>query len=356
MQKTRWILMAGLPLALAIAAGSTLAQGKGPGGGKPDQAKGQPATGSAEGAPEGRGRDIDKASESRPSRSVRGRKAGQSNRSAPGSAVDGRALGKEIRGGVRGIERRSPVAAAVANGPRPATAPAASRPLSAREFARFKHEGDYGKVSPEVRRFLGSSRPAETMVGGALANSLARGLPLAALLTTSDNGSMNVRNRSGNTLFVLDDASARSLGAWRVAPLSDDVSEGSPRFCRTGSGHPVWGRQWCLDKGFGLGAENQFRWGRTRDPGDLRFLSEPASASLNRDALLALLGPVAFNRLALHAVTLGLADPLAGNWRTDNSGQRFLVVSSARRPVAEIVDFNNDRRADLMLVALRPWR
>jgi hypothetical protein len=27
-----------------------------------------------------------------------------------------------------------------------------------------------------------------------------------------------------------------------------------PAFCRSGEGHPVWGREWCLEKGFGLGA------------------------------------------------------------------------------------------------------
>lgn len=26
-----------------------------------------------------------------------------------------------------------------------------------------------------------------------------------------------------------------------------------PAFCRSGEGHPVWGREWCLEKGFGLG-------------------------------------------------------------------------------------------------------
>ena len=26
-----------------------------------------------------------------------------------------------------------------------------------------------------------------------------------------------------------------------------------PKFCRTGVGHPVFGRRWCLEKGFGLG-------------------------------------------------------------------------------------------------------
>jgi hypothetical protein len=27
-----------------------------------------------------------------------------------------------------------------------------------------------------------------------------------------------------------------------------------PAFCRSGEGHPVWGPEWCLEKGFGLGS------------------------------------------------------------------------------------------------------
>jgi Ni/Co efflux regulator RcnB len=32
---------------------------------------------------------------------------------------------------------------------------------------------------------------------------------------------------------------------------------GGPAFCRSGSGHPVFGRQWCREKGFGLGMERR---------------------------------------------------------------------------------------------------
>jgi hypothetical protein len=32
---------------------------------------------------------------------------------------------------------------------------------------------------------------------------------------------------------------------------------GSPAFCRSGSGHPVFGRQWCREKGFSLGGDRR---------------------------------------------------------------------------------------------------
>jgi hypothetical protein len=44
-----------------------------------------------------------------------------------------------------------------------------------------------------------------------------------------------------------------------------------PAFCRSGAGHPVHGRRWCLQKGFGLGRDVLFdtrRRGRTRQ-GDI---------------------------------------------------------------------------------------
>ena len=43
----------------------------------------------------------------------------------------------------------------------------------------------------------------------------------------------------------------------------------SPSFCRSGAGHPVHGRAWCIDKGFGLGRsyvrhDDYWRYPRTR--------------------------------------------------------------------------------------------
>jgi hypothetical protein len=71
--------------------------------------------------------------------------------------------------------------------------------------------------------------------------------------------------------------------------------------------------------------------------------------------LLDVLGDVVFNRLAVHAITLGLVDPLTGMWLGEPIGPRVLLVSAGDRPIAEIVDVNRDDRADVFLVALRPW-
>lgn len=80
-----------------------------------------------------------------------------------------------------------------------------------------------------------------------------------------------------------------------------------------------------------------------------------ATGKVTRDALLNLLGEAAFNRLALHALTLGYTDPLTGRWQSDATGPTVLLVNSGRYPVAEFVDGNRDQRPDPMLVTLKPW-
>lgn len=72
-------------------------------------------------------------------------------------------------------------------------------------------------------------------------------------------------------------------------------------------------------------------------------------------ALLSVLGNAAFDRLALHAVTLGFAEPLTGVWVAQPNEPRVLLVNSGPMPVAESVDVNRDNRGDFLLVALRPW-
>ena len=62
------------------------------------------------------------------------------------------------------------------------------------------------------------------------------------------------RDRNDRERFILRDRG-------RTIVLYDDdlfwypVRSGSgPSFCRSGSGHPVWGLDWCLDKGYGIGS------------------------------------------------------------------------------------------------------
>ena len=322
MRNKSWIAMIALPLAMAALVSTSEAQGK---------SKAQGAEKGGQGKGQGSGKK-DKASIAKPA----SKGASESQKRRPSDK------GNQARAENRSANAvsRSSVAAELNRG---------------RAVSRFARDLRVSDVRPSARRFVASNRAAEFMTGGAVAYAFARGTPENALLIAPAGRNVSVRNRKGDLLFDLDDDRARTLGAWQVAPLNNQVKGGAPSFCRSGQGHPNWGRQWCLDKGFGLGTQQDVRWGSTRDIGDIIFGRQVSSGNLTRDVLLSLLGPVAFDRLALHALTLGYTDPLTGSWRSDATGPNVLLVNSGAWPIAELVDTNRDQRSDLMLVALRPW-
>jgi hypothetical protein len=165
---------------------------------------------------------------------------------------------------------------------------------------------------------------------------------------------VRVLNRAGDILVDWDDD--RELGTWQVVTTPFQDKRGAPSFCRSGAGHPVWGRQWCVEKGFGLGRDEDIRWARIIDPANVRIM-QPTTGDLTRSRLETVLGDIVLNRLATQAVTLGWQDPLTGRWLGDPSvptGPRVLLVSSGPRPVAEVVDLDRDNRADMVIVAVRP--
>ena len=215
------------------------------------------------------------------------------------------------------------------------------------------------RVQPVVRRYVISTAPREHIEGSALAYAFARGLPQRSLVIVPVGSRLAVRNQTGATLLDLDDNDAMRVGAFRVVPVTTPLRPNAPAFCRSGAGHPVWGRQWCLDKGFGLGAYNNVRWGSVVQPNYVVLQQQPTSANLTTtlvaSVLQSLLGTTTFNRLALHALTLGYSEPLTGRWIGQPTGPRTLLVNSGTYPVAELVDTDGDGRADNMLVALRPW-
>lgn len=163
-------------------------------------------------------------------------------------------------------------------------------------------------MRPVVRTYVVNNKPSQFVTGGAVAYALARGAPENALLVVPTGNQVFLRNRKGDVLVDLDDNRARTLGAWQVAPLNDRVKGGAPGFCRSGVGHPVWGRQWCLDKGFGLGAQQNVRWGTTRSVSDIIFVRRVSSGVISRDALLSLLGR--WRSTGWRCMPSGLATPI----------------------------------------------
>jgi hypothetical protein len=228
----------------------------------------------------------------------------------------------------------------------------ASRGKSASNVKELRESG--GTVGkPDFHVLASSNKHGQRLAGRALARASKRGVGDDAFIINPGVGRVQVLNRSGALLLDLDDD--RDVGTWKVVTAKETNKKGSPAFCRSGAGHPVWGRQWCVDKGFGLGEDQGVRWARAIGFDNVVFRSQPTTSIIERNVLLDVLGDVVFNRLATHAISLGLAEPLAGRWIGEPAGgPRVLLLTSGDRPVAEIVDTNRDRRADLMLVTLRP--
>ena len=296
MRLVRWIHCV-LPLAIAATAAIAGAQGKGQGkGGDKEKGKGN------SGVARGRG-NSDKAKE------IPGRNRGVAQRDD-----DNRGRGKGNDDRVRVI---------VESG---------------------------GNVS--FREFVTSDRKGRRLAALAVASAPRRSRDDDFSILPIGNR-VQVLNRDGVVLVDFEDD--RELGNWSVVTQPYRDKRGAPSFCRSGAGHPVWGRQWCVEKGFGLGNDGDYRWSRVLDPSNVVLTRPSTTSELTRAVLMDVLGSVVLNRLATHAVTLGYQDPLAGRWIGEpaDTGPRVLLVSSGTRPVAEMVDVNRDGRADVMLVSVR---
>jgi hypothetical protein len=131
-------------------------------------------------------------------------------------------------------------------------------------------------------------------------------------------------------------------------------ARGGPPFCQNGEGHPVHGRQWCRDKGFGTGGGVlDTRW-ETRTWEDV-ILRAPRGTdrrqgTLDRGGLIDVLGDVIYGRIATEGNRAGAREPLTGRWLTTERGARVLQIRSGSVPVAELTDLDGNGRADSVLV------
>lgn len=125
-----------------------------------------------------------------------------------------------------------------------------------------------------------------------------------------------------------------------------------PSFCRSGFGHPNFGRTWCVNKGYGLGSHDLFwisvGWGN--------FAFQFGRVSHVRQwygwhdfdhyQLNILLGPSLFGRIAQHGYACGWHSPLAGVWFGDPWQGYHLRVYSGPYAVAELYDWDGDGWVD----------
>jgi hypothetical protein len=123
-----------------------------------------------------------------------------------------------------------------------------------------------------------------------------------------------------------------------------------PAFCRNGQGHPVHGRQWCQQKGFGLGSE---RWDRARwddiifgQPRDRRRYDD--GSVMNRGTLADILGNVVLGRFEAQGRQRG-GGAVTGQWLAGVDG-RILQLSVGGQPFAQLVDSRGNGRVDTVLL------
>lgn len=113
-----------------------------------------------------------------------------------------------------------------------------------------------------------------------------------------------------------------------------------PAFCRSGAGHPVHGRRWCRDKGFGLGSDRLDRRDRRdRDDGIIfRLPDSRRGGVLDRVDLIDILGIRTFSRLEDVRRRHGLRDGMQGRWYRDRAGRDAILISAGGVPIADLVD------------------
>lgn len=120
----------------------------------------------------------------------------------------------------------------------------------------------------------------------------------------------------------------------------DRYDRNGPAFCRNGQGHPVRGRQWCRDKGFGLGRDN------SRDIwGDIIYRDRRYdNRQLSRSTLGDILGSVVLGRFDSYGRSYYGSGSLNGRWL--DSGASVLQLYMGSTPIARLFDTNRDGRVD----------
>ena len=371
--KGRIFLTALLSLALALPAaaddgdvstvyeawqGQGQGQGRGNGGGN-DDTRGNQGRGNEDRATQGnqgrgqgnQGRDDDDRGNARGNQGRddedRGNARGNQGR---GNDDRGNAQGNQARGNSGNARGNSGNAGDDDN--RSAARARRDRP----DFVRLRSEID--RLPANLRTMASSSRRGDRIVAGAIARASLRGTNADRFRVDSDGSRWSVKNSRNEVLLDMDEDDARGLGAWRMRRLGDQrPNENAPAFCRSGAGHPVHGREWCIEKGFGLGVSDRSIWSRATDIGSIRISKRPTTEMVDRGGLLDILGDVVFGRLAVQSLVLGNDEPLVGRWvASDEPDSPFILrVTAGDVAVAELVDTDRDDDVDVLFVSQPRW-
>ncbi|MGH7483048.1 MAG: hypothetical protein ACRELV_12910 [Longimicrobiales bacterium] len=157
------------------------------------------------------------------------------------------------------------------------------------------------------------------------------------------------RRRGADDRDRRDRGSDDGLGDIIFGDDDDRARRGGPPFCRNGQGHPVHGRRWCVDKGFGLGSRGSIGWDRSGWD-DVIFRSPRRSGVYDRGGLIDVLGDVVFGRISAHGNRIGARGDLQGRLFQASSAT-VMQLRAGGVPVAELTDLDADGRVDVVLLA-----
>lgn len=125
-----------------------------------------------------------------------------------------------------------------------------------------------------------------------------------------------------------------------------------PAFCRSGSGHPVFGWDWCRDRGWDRSNDRYpVRW-EERGWEDVIFGRTDRRDRLDRTDIGDVLGSIIFGRLDTRRRELHSPDDYLGRF-IDTARGRELWITAGGIPLARLIDRDGDRRVDAVFLAER---
>ena len=135
----------------------------------------------------------------------------------------------------------------------------------------------------------------------------------------------------------------------------DRRNDKGPAFCRNGSGHPVFGLRWCVERGYGMGRMDRhaLRWDRQHwsDVFFGRQWYRTRSDYVDGRVLVDVVGRGAYGRLDLLRRHAGSRYALSGRWVRPGGRALVLQVRSGPTAIAELSDLDGDGRVDVVMVA-----
>lgn len=126
-----------------------------------------------------------------------------------------------------------------------------------------------------------------------------------------------------------------------------------PSFCRSGRGHPVFGWDWCRERGWDRSGSSAVRWEqRTWEDVIFRTPRGDRGDKLDRAGLGEVLGDIVFGRVDTRRRQLSSSTDYEGLWRTSGRA-RELWITAGGVPIARLLDRDGDNRVDSVYMAER---